>query len=161
VALSDFSMFGNITQRDGPENRAPFAVNGMFTNSHFNALWIEHYRVGFSIHGNSSRNLITNSRVRNTLADGFDLFGSPSGSLISNCHARSNGDDGFAMWSQGTDPTRLSTNNTIADSLAQLQWIGGGFSDYGGAHNSFESDEAFDTLRSACMQVSTNFVPSG
>jgi hypothetical protein len=161
VALSDFSMFGNVTQRDSVDTRSPHAVTGTFTNSHFNALWIEHYVVGFTIRGNSSRDLVTNSRVRNTLADGFDLIGSPVGSLISNCHARSNGDDGFAIWSQSTDPTKLSTNNKVSDSLAQLQWIGGGFSIYGGAHNSIESNEAFDTLRNACVQVSTNFVPSG
>jgi hypothetical protein len=161
VLLSDFSMFGNVTQRDSPDARAPIGVNGMFTNSHFNALWIEHYVVGFGIHGNSSRDLITNSRVRNTLADGFDLIGSPEGSFISNSHARSNGDDAFAIWSQSTDPTQLATNNAVADSVAQLQWSGGGFSIYGGAHNSLESDEAFDMLRNACVQVSTNFVPSG
>jgi hypothetical protein len=161
VVLSDFSMFGNVTQRDSPDARAPYGVTGMFTNSHFDALWIEHYVVGFSIRGNSSHDVVTNSRVRNTLADGFDLFGSTESSLISNCHARSNGDDGFAIWSQSTDPTQLATNNKVSDSLAQLQWIGGGFSVYGGAHNNLESDEAFDTLRDACVQLSTNFVPSG
>jgi hypothetical protein len=161
VALSDFSMFGNVTQRDSTDTRPPHGVIGMFTNSHFNALWIEHYTVGFTLRDKSSRNLITNSRVRNTLADGFDLFGSPEGSFINHSHARSNGDDGFAIWSQGIDPTQLSTNNKVSDSLAQLQWIGGGFSIYGGAHNSVESNEAFDTLRNSCVQVSTNFVPSG
>jgi hypothetical protein len=161
VALSDFSMFGNVTQRDSIDTRSPHAVTGTFTNSNFNALWIEHYVVGFTLSGNSSRDVVMNSRVRNTLADGFDLIGSPVDSLISNCHARSNGDDAFAIWSQFTDPTQLSTNNKVSDSIAQLQWSGGGFGVYGGAHNSLESDEAFDTLRNACVQVSTNFVPSG
>jgi hypothetical protein len=108
VVLSDFSMFGNVTQRDSPDARAPIGVNGMFTNSHFNALWIEHYVVGFSIHGNSSRDVVTNSRVRNTLADGFDLIGSPVGSLISNCHARSNGDMRYGR----NPPTRPSCQPT-------------------------------------------------
>jgi hypothetical protein len=161
VTLSDFAMFGNITQRDPPDAEPPHGAIGTFTNSHFNALWIEHYVIGFTLRDNSSRNLVTNSRVRNTLADGFDLFGSPEGSIISNSHARSNGDDGFAIWSQFTDPTELATDNKVSDSVAQLQWIGGGFSVYGGVRNSLESDEVFDTLRNSCVQVSTNFVPAG
>jgi hypothetical protein len=160
VRLSGFAMFGNVTQRDHVDAVAPIALLGIFTNSRFDSLWVEHYVVGANTHGNSSGNLFSNSRARNTLADGFDFFGSTTGSTMNHCHARSTGDDGFAVWSQSADPAQLASNNTISNSVAQLQWIGNGFSLYGGTNNALHHDNAFDTLRVSGVQISTNFVPA-
>jgi hypothetical protein len=160
VDLADFAMFGNVTQRDSIDSKAPFGVIGIFTNSSFDHLWIEHYVVGMNQHGASKGNRITNSRVRNTLAGGIVSFDSSSDYVVENSHARSTGDDGFAIGSESIDPAQPARNNVIRHSVAQLQWIAQGFAIYGGTNNTLEFNSAFDNLTASCVQVSTNFLPA-
>ena len=160
VNLSGFSMFGNVTERDTVDAVAPFGVHGEFSSTALDHLWIEHYFIGLNANASSNAVTISNSRVRNTFADGIDFYGDTSNSSITNCEARSTGDDGVALWAQGTTLATISQNNTVSSSVARLQWYGNGFAIYGGNANTLTSSNAYDILNYPCLQASTQFVSS-
>ena len=56
VTLSNFSMFGNVTQRDVVDSTIPVGIHGEFTNSTFDNLWVEHYFTGINAN-QGSRNV--------------------------------------------------------------------------------------------------------
>ncbi len=159
VILSDFSLFGNVTQRDTVDYPTPFGIRGQFTNSLFENIWVEHYFIGIDINANSSNVRLQNMRVRNTFADGIDFYGNTSNSKIDHSESRSTGDDGFALWSQGIGTTLPQESNLIINSHAELQWYGDGFAVYGGTGNKIENSSASDILNYPCLQASTQFVP--
>ena len=156
VTLSDFSMFGNVTQRDVVDNPVPIAVIGAFSNSAFSNLWIEHYSQAVVIDGASTGDTITAIRARDTFADGIDLFGDTSHTQIANCQSRSNGDDGVAVWSQSA--TTVSTGNSVSHCEARLQWRGDGLAAYGGSGVTISDSLAADTLDGAGLKLATEFV---
>jgi hypothetical protein len=160
VTLSNFAVFGNVTQRDIVDSVAPMGVHGEFTRSVIDNVWVEHEFIGLNMNSSSSMVQISNSRVRNTFADGIDFYGSTSNSVIENSSSRSTGDDGFAMWSQGTTASTVSQNDQITNSSAELQWYGDGFAIYGGMGGSILHSNASDILNYPCLQMSTQFVPS-
>jgi hypothetical protein len=121
-------------------------------------VWVEHTFSGLKADLNSNAVLISNSRVRNTYADGIDFYGSTSNSTITNSTSRSTGDDGFALWSQGSTLAGTSASNSIANSSAALQWYGNGFAVYGGNQMNISNSRASDILNYPCLQMSTQFV---
>ena len=167
VTVSNFAMFGNVTQRDTVDYMpsSPMGVHGQFTNSTFDNLWVEHYFIGLNFDSNSeftaNSNLVTisNSRARNEFADGIDFYGATSNSTITHSHARSNGDDGFALWAQGTTPASVAQSNTVTRCVSELSWWGCGFSIYGGNGTALTRSNAYDVLNYPCVQASTQFVP--
>jgi hypothetical protein len=160
VHLSQFSMFGNVTQRDTLDFPIPMGIHGQFTNSTVDHLWVEHYVIGINFNGNSRNVSVSDSRVRDTFADGIDFYGSTSHSTIVRSQSRSTGDDGFAIWSQGIDTTAPDVSNRITRSEAQLQWYGNGYAVYGGTNNEISFSNASDVLNYPCLQASTQFVPA-
>ena len=158
VTLANFAIFGNVTQRDVVDSVIPDGIRATLTNSRIDNIWVEHTFSGIKTNGSSSAVQITNSRVRNTFADGIDFYGSTSNSSIKNSTSRSTGDDGFAMWSQGSTLATTSQSNGIANSTAQLQWYGNGFAVYGGMSGSITQSVAADILNYPCLQMSTQFV---
>jgi hypothetical protein len=160
VVLANFSMFGNVTQRDTVDAVAPFGVHGVFAHSLFDNLWVEHYFIGLNMNGESNAVVLSHSRVRDTFADGLDFYGSTSNSLIDHCQARSTGDDGFALWAQGTTAGTVSQANQVSNSESLLGWYGNGFALYGGIQDSVIQSRAADILNYPCLQVSTQFVPA-
>jgi parallel beta-helix repeat protein len=160
VNLSDFSMFGNVTQRDTLDDHKPVAINGQFTNSTFNNLWIEHYRIGIQMTGNSSDITYSNSRVRNTYADGFDFYGGTTNSTIENCQARGTGDDGISIWSQSSPGvTGPSSYNLVTNCDVSLNWFSHGIAIYGGENNTVTDSTVTDTLANACLDMGSQFTP--
>jgi hypothetical protein len=160
VMLSNFSIFGNVTQRDVVDSVIPMGIHGEFIDSTFDDIWVEHEFIGINTNLNSANVEISHGRVRNTFADGIDFYGSTSRSRIVHSSARSTGDDGFAMWSQGSTPSGISQSNVISHSSAQLQWYGDGFAIYGGNGGDISHSTASDILNYPCLQVSTQFVPA-
>jgi hypothetical protein len=160
VRVANFSLFGNVTQRDIVDSIIPDGLRAEFTNGVIDNVWVEHTFSGLKTNLNSNAVLISNSRVRNTFADGIDFYGSTSNSSITNSTARSTGDDGFAMWSQGSTLAGTSQSNSIANSTAALQWYGNGFAVYGGNQMSISNSRASDILNYPCLQMSTQFVSS-
>lgn len=160
VRVSNFSLFGNVTQRDTVDSILPDGLRAEFTNSVIDNVWVEHTFSGLKMTLSSNAVLISNSRVRNTFADGIDFYDSTSNSSITNSTARSTGDDGFALWSQGSTLTGISQSNSIVNSAASLQWYGNGFAIYGGNQMSIANSRAADILNYPCLQMSTEFVSS-
>lgn len=160
VRVSNFAIFGNVTQRDSVDSTIPDGLRGEFTNSVIDNVWVEHTFSGLKTNLNSNAVVISNSRVRNTFADGIDFYGSTSNSSVTNSSARSTGDDGFALWSQGSTLSSISLSNSIANSTAALQWYGNGFAVYGGNQMSISNSRASDVLNYPCLQMSTQFVPA-
>ena len=158
VRVSNFALFGNVTQRDVVDSIIPDGLRAQFTNSVIDNVWVEHTFSGLKTDLNSNAVLISNSRVCNTFADGIDFYGSTSNSSITNSTSRSTGDDGFAMWSQGATLAGTSQSNSIANSAAALQWYGNGFAVYGGNQMSITNSRASDILNYPCLQMSTQFV---
>ncbi|HEY4240446.1 MAG TPA: hypothetical protein VGM88_11545 [Kofleriaceae bacterium] len=158
VTLSDFAMFGNVTQRDHVDKISPVGVVGPFTNSTFERLWVEHYQQGIMMNGVADGDVIDGMRVRDVLADGIDLYGTASHSTISNSSSRGTGDDGFAIWSQGA--TTQSTGNRLTNAVAELQWDGNGYGIYGGTDVALDTIVARDSLTGAGLKVATEFVPT-
>jgi hypothetical protein len=157
VLLSDFSMFGNLTQRDAVDTgTTPHGVDGEFTSSTFNNLWIEHYLGGVLTIKVSTNVTYSGLRARDMFGDGIDFYGNTSDSTITNSQARNTGDDAFAIWSQLA--TGVSTNNTISNCVAQLPWWGNGFAIYGGTNDTLINNQVYDTLTSSGLSVSTGFV---
>jgi len=160
VRLSNFSIFGNVTQRDVVDSVIPDGIRAQLINSTVDNVWVEHTFSGIKANQNSSGVTFSNSRVRNTFADGIDFYSSTSQSSIVHSSARSTGDDGFAMWSQGTTVAATSQANSIANSIAELQWYGNGFAVYGGNQMSITQSIGSDILNYPCLQMSTQFVSS-
>ena len=168
VTLANFSMFGNVTQRDVLDYLPglPMGVHGQFTNSTFDNIWVEHYFIGINFNSAptpaytaSSNNVtVSNSRVRNSFADGIDFYGGTSNSTVKNSSSRSNGDDGFALWAQGSTFATISQSNTVTNCKSQLSWWGNGFAIYGGNNMTLTNSNAYDILNYSCLQASTNFV---
>jgi len=158
VTLSNFAIFGNVTQRDVVDAVIPDGIRAELTNSTIDNVWVEHTFSGIKTNQNSVAVHIAHSRVRDTFADGIDFYGSTRASLISDSSSRSTGDDGFAMWAQGSTLAATSSSNHISDSTAQLQWYGNGFAIYGGTEASITRSTAADILNYPCLQMSTQFV---
>lgn len=158
VIVSNFSIFGNVTQRDVVDSVVPDGIHAVYTSSVLDNLWVEHMFSGLKLLGASSADTVSRSRVRNTFADGIDFYGSTSNSTISNSSSRSTGDDGIALWSQGTTAATTSQNDTVSNSSARLQWYGNGFAVYGGESMTVTQGTAADILSYPCLQISTYFV---
>jgi hypothetical protein len=156
VTISDLALFGNVTQRDVVDRFTPIGVDGAFSSSTFERLWIEHYSPGLVMNGSADADTLSQLRVRNTLADGIDLFGDTSNTTISNSKTRGTGDDGFAVWSQSA--TTVSTKNLVTSDLAELPWFGDGYGIYGGTNATLTDDTAIDTLSGAGYKLATTFV---
>jgi hypothetical protein len=156
ATISDLALFGNVTQRDVVDRFTPIGVDGAFSTSTFERIWIEHYSQGVVMNGSANGDTISELRVRGTLADGIDLFGDTSNTTISNSKTRGTGDDGFAVWSQSA--TTVSTGNLVTGDLAELPWFGDGFGVYGGTKATLTDDTAIDTLSGAGYKLATTFV---
>src|SRR5258707_3477870 len=72
VHLSDFAIFGEVTDRDDSAqvNGIGGAIGG---HSTIQNIWIEHTKVGMWFDGPFSDLTITGVRIRNTTADGINL----------------------------------------------------------------------------------------
>jgi hypothetical protein len=159
VVLADFSIFGNVTQRDVLDAVLPIGIRGQFRNSVFDRIWIEHEFIGMRIDGDSDGVRISHSRVRDTLAGGIIVSGNTKHALVDASQSRSTGDDGIALWAQGATLDTISRGNRIQDSSASLQWYGNGFAIYGGQDAGIVRSSASDTLNFPCLQISSMFVP--
>nr|WP_286219210.1 discoidin domain-containing protein [Paraoerskovia sediminicola] len=90
-----FAYFGNYTSRiDGPGK--VLDLNGV-SDITVDDLWVEHMICMFWA-ANMDSTTITNSRIRNTFADGINMTNGSANNRISNIEARSTGDDSFALF---------------------------------------------------------------
>ena len=156
VHLNDFAITGDLNHRTDAD--ANDGIGGSFgTGSSINDLWIEHTKVGMWI-TNSSGLTISNSRVRDTLADGINLCVGMTGSVVSNDATRGTGDDCFAIFpaTYGTQ-TYTPGNNEITHCTGIEPYLANGGAIYGAAGNTIDNSLFEDINDGAGVLISTTF----
>jgi hypothetical protein len=157
ISLANFSVFGNLIQRQTLDVLHPVSVYGQFTNTVLDNLWMEHVFSAIITYGNSDGVRVSNTRSRNTFSDGQSFYGNTKNSSFTNSSSRSNGDDGFALWAQGTTAATTSTGNSAVNAVAELQWFGNGLTIYGGFGNKIINSTASDVLSMTCLMITTQY----
>ena len=138
INLSDFAIVGCLNYRGDSEANDGF--QGFYgTNSSIQRCWVEHTKTGFWI-ANAQGMLISDCRVRDTIADGINLAVGCNNCIVSNCATRGTGDDSFAIW-----PASYATQayqagyNLITQCTAQSPWFANGSGIYGAIDNQIQN----------------------
>src|SRR5260221_4425137 len=141
VHLSDFAIFGEVTNRDDSAqvNGIGGAIGG---HSTIQNLWIEHTKVGMWFDGALSDLTITGVRIRNTTADGINLHKRIQHVTVQRSSIRNTGDDGMAMWSE----VLPDQGNVFQFNTVQLPVLANNIAIYGGSDNSILDNVVSDTL---------------
>ncbi|GAA3435358.1 hypothetical protein GCM10018954_049640 [Kutzneria kofuensis] len=150
--VSGVAFFGNWTSRqDGPGK--VFNLTNV-SNVTLDNIWIEHQMCLFW--GQNVQNItISNSRIRDTFADGVNMTNGSSNNHIVNDEARSTGDDSFAMFAATDAGGGNETGNVFENLTAVLTWRAAGFAVYGGEDNTFRNLYVADMLTYAGITVSS------
>ncbi|GIG68154.1 discoidin domain-containing protein [Phytomonospora endophytica] len=152
--FEDLAFFGNYTSRiDGPGK-----VWGEMMNSEdlvINRVWVEHTIVAYwGVHNDNIT--ITNSRFRNTFADGVNFTNDTTNSLISNNEGRGNGDDAFALFSATDGGGSVGNHGNVFENLsATVTWRAAGLAVYGGYDNVFRNLYIADMLTYSGITISS------
>ena len=150
--ISGFAVFGNYTSRiDGPGK--VFNLSNV-ANMTIDNIWVEHQVV--MVWGtNVDTTTISNSRIRDTFADGINLTNGSTGNHITNNEARSTGDDSFALFA-ATDINQGNQFDNVFENLTALTpWRAAGLAVYGGYNNTFRNIYIADTLTYAGITISS------
>ncbi|MCP2308691.1 discoidin domain-containing protein [Kitasatospora paracochleata] len=150
--FSGFAYFGNYTSRiDGPGKVFDFAnVAGITIDN----IWTEHM-VCMYWGANTDSMKITNSRIRDTFADGINMTNGSTDNLVSNNEARATGDDSFALFS-AIDAGGADEKNNVYENLTTiLTWRAAGIAVYGGYANTFRNIYIADTLCYSGITISS------
>jgi hypothetical protein len=147
-----FALFGNYTMRnDGPGK--PFGFTHV-ANVTIDNLWVEHTVVMFW--GTDTDNItITNTRIRDTWADGINMTNGSTGNHVSNVETRSTGDDSFALFSAIDQSPGDQRDNVFENLTSLLTWRAAGVAVYGGYANTFRNIYVADTLTYAAVTISS------
>lgn len=147
-----FSYRGNYTQRiDGPGKVLDF--NGV-ADMTVDDLWVEHM-VCLLWAANMDDSTITNSRIRNTWADGINMTNGSSGNVVRDIETRGTGDDSFALFA-ATDAGGTGQSGNLYESLSSLvTWRAAGLAVYGGQDNTFRDILVADTLVYSGVTISS------
>ena len=150
--VSGLAFFGNWNSRqDGPGK--VFNLSNV-SNITLDNIWIEHQMCLFW--GQNVQNItISNSRIRDTFADGVNMTNGSSNNHIVNDEARSTGDDSFAMFAATDAGGGNETGNVFENLTAVLTWRAAGFAVYGGEDNTFRNLYVADMLTYAGITVSS------
>ena len=151
-AFRGFSYWGNYTQRiDGPGKVFDFdGVADMTVDD----LWVEHMVCMFWA-ANMDDSTITNSRIRNTWADGINMTNGSSGNVVRDIETRGTGDDSFALFA-ATDAGGTGQSGNLYESLTSLvTWRAAGLAVYGGQDNTFRDILVADTLVYSGVTISS------
>jgi hypothetical protein len=131
--IADLAIFGTVDRR--VDNIAENAFHGnLGDGSTFRRIWLEHHKCGFwTTHGTKNM-LLSESRLRNLMADGVNFCDGTSYSTVENCHLRNTGDDALATWSPTTPDAagHPSTGNAFIGNRIQFPWLANGLAVYGG-----------------------------
>ncbi|WP_431681885.1 discoidin domain-containing protein [Kitasatospora sp. KL5] len=150
--FSGFAYFGNYTSRiDGPGKVFDFSNVANIT---IDNIWTEHM-VCMYWGANTDNMRITNSRIRNTFADGINMTNGSTDNLISNNEARATGDDSFALFSAIDAGGADEKNNVFENLTTILTWRAAGIAVYGGYANTFRNIYIADTLCYSGVTISS------
>jgi hypothetical protein len=150
--FANFAFFGNYTIRiDGPGKVFDFANVADIT---IDNIWTEHV-VCLYWGANTDRMKITNSRIRNTFADGVNMTNGSTDNLVDNNEARATGDDSFALFSAIDAGGADEINNVFSNLTSILTWRAAGLAVYGGYANTFKNIYIADTLVYSGITISS------
>ncbi|MEU4688233.1 CARDB domain-containing protein [Actinoplanes sp. NPDC023714] len=150
--FANFAFFGNYTIRiDGPGKVFDFANVADIT---IDNIWAEHV-VCLYWGANTDRMKITNSRIRNTFADGVNMTNGSTGNLVDNNEARATGDDSFALFSAIDAGGADEIDNVYSNLTSILTWRAAGIAVYGGYANTFKNIYIADTLVYSGITISS------
>ncbi|ETK35490.1 discoidin domain-containing protein [Microbispora sp. ATCC PTA-5024] len=150
--FSGFAYFGNYTSRiDGPGKVFDFSNVANIT---IDNIWVEH-QVCMYWGANTDNMTITNSRIRDTFADGVNMTNGSTDNLVSNNEARTTGDDSFALFSAIDAGGADEKNNVYQNLTAILPWRAAGVAVYGGYANTFKNIYIADTLTYSGITISS------
>jgi hypothetical protein len=151
-SFSGFAYFGNYTSRiDGPGK--VFDITDV-SNLTIDNIWVEHQVC--MVWGTHVDHLtITNSRIRDTFADGINLNNGSQNNLVSNDESRSTGDDSFALFAATDRNSADLKNNTFQNLTSLLTWRAAGVAVYGGFANTFQNLYIADTLVYSGITISS------
>lgn len=134
------------------------------TGSRIHDIWEEHFECGFWVgdyHHTpawaASDLVISNSRIRNNLADGVNFCQGTSNSTVENCSIRNNGDDGLAVWPDATMAAPMGVNNTFTHNTIEFIWRSAGIAIYGGSGHKATFNTITDGFMSAGIRLNGTF----
>jgi len=147
-----FSYWGNYTSRiDGPGKVLDFTN---VANMTVDDLWVEHMICMFWA-SNMDSSTITNSRIRDTFADGVNMTNGSANNRVANIEARGTGDDSFALFA-ATDAGGTGQTGNVYENLTSLvTWRAAGLAVYGGYGNTFRNIYIADTLVYSGITISS------
>ncbi|MER5197472.1 discoidin domain-containing protein [Streptomyces sp. NPDC002755] len=151
-AFRGFAYFGNYTSRiDGPGKVFDFAnVSDIVIDD----TWTEHM-VCLYWGANTDRMTISNSRIRDTFADGVNMTNGSTDNHVVNNESRSTGDDSFALFS-AIDAGGADMKGNLYENLTSLlTWRAAGIAVYGGYDNTFRNIHIADTLVYSGITISS------
>jgi hypothetical protein len=148
------AFFGNYTNRiDGPGK--VFGELRDVDNMTVDDVWVEHTVCaywGVSVSGLK----FTNSRIRDTFADGINMTNGSTNNLVSNVDARSTGDDSFALFSAIDSGSGEANHGNVLENLsATLTWRAAGLAIYGGYDNVSRNIYIADMLTYSGITISS------
>lgn len=151
-SFSGFASFGNYTTRnDGPGK--VWDLTGV-SNVTMDNIWVEHQMCMFW--GANVHNItITNSRIRDTFADGVNMTNGSTNNTVRNVEARSTGDDSFALFAATDSNNADQTGNVYENLTATLTWRAAGLAVYGGSDNVFRNIHIADMLVYSGITISS------
>ncbi|MFF3562616.1 discoidin domain-containing protein [Streptomyces sp. NPDC002574] len=151
-SFSGFAFFGNYTSRiDGPGKVFDFANVANIT---IDNVWNEH-TVCLYWGANTDNVTITNSRIRDTFADGINMTNGSTDNHLDNIEARATGDDSFALFSAIDAGGADEKNNLYENLTSLLTWRAAGIAVYGGYANTFRNILIADTLVYSGVTISS------
>ncbi len=162
AAVSDLALFGNTNVRNDLSDAGNGLAGTPASGSVVSRVWIEHMKCAwwFGTWQNAvgpSGIRITQSRFRDTMADGVNLCSGTTGTTVDNTQVRGTGDDGLAAWSPQTGGP-VGGNNVFAYNLVQCPWVASGISLYGGGPFQVVGNTVKDTVTTGSgLFVSANF----
>jgi hypothetical protein len=151
-SFSGFAFFGNYTSRiDGPGKVFDLTDASNLT---IDNIWVEH-TVCFVWATHVDHLTVTNSRIRDTFADGVNLTNGSQDNLVSNNESRATGDDSFALFAATDHNSADLKNNTFQNLTSLLTWRAAGIAVYGGYANTFQNIYVADTLVYSGITISS------
>jgi uncharacterized repeat protein (TIGR02543 family) len=156
INLNDFAIIGCLNYRNDSEANDGF--QGFYgTNSSIRRCWVEHTKVGCWI-ANSQGMLISDCRIRDTIADGINLSEGCNSCIVTNCATRGTGDDSFGIWpATYTTQTYSPGYNLITHCTAQVPFFANGCGIYGATDNGVQDSFFQDIPNGAGILIAGEF----
>lgn len=141
VHLSGFTIRGDVRERIDADQVN--GIGGAFSQSTFDALRIEHTKVGIWLDGPMTDVRVTRTQIVDTIADGVNFHRGVTASSVTDTFVRNTGDDGLAMWSEGT----ADSGNAFTDDTVQTPTLANGIALYGGRDLTVRDNLVADPVR--------------